>query len=152
MYQSFRMKAWLYVALAVSLVSSGSCTSGQTVGDKGGRMSKVTNELAALYEEYSAYVASGRGGVFKPNDPLVRVIDDRVVIDAVASSDVNVLKSDLMSLGMQEAVAFGRIVSGQLPISAIPALATLPSLNFASAASAALQRGQEALPPGRPDR
>jgi len=115
-------------------------------------MSKVTNELAALYEEYSAYVASGRGGGFKPNDPPVRVIDDRVVIDAVASSDVNVLKSDLMSLGMQEAVAFGRIVSGQLPIFAIPALATLPSLNFARAASAALQRGQEARPPGRPDR
>jgi hypothetical protein len=146
------MKAWLYVALAVSLVSNWNCTSAQTAADKDRRVSKVTEELSALYEEYSAYLASGRGGVFKPKNPLVRVIDDRVVIDAVASSDANVLKYDLMSLGMQEAVAFDRIVSGQLPISAIPALARLPSLNFARAASAALQRGQEPLPPGRPGR
>ena len=152
MSAGFLMKVWLYVALAVSLVSNGSCTSAQTAEDKDGRTSKVTQELSALYEEYSAYLASGRSGMFKPKNPLVQVVGDRVVIDAVASGDANVLKSDLESLGMQEAVAFGRIVSGQLPISAIPALATLPSLNFASAASAALQRGQEALPPGRPDR
>src|SRR5262245_59820719 len=112
------MKVWLYVTLAVSLVLNGSCTSAQTAEDKG-RTSKVTQELSALSEEYSAYLASGRSGMFKPKNPLVRVIDDRVVIDAVASGDVNVLKSDLESLGMQEAVAFGRIVSGQLPISAI---------------------------------
>ena len=78
--------------------------------------------------------------MFRSKDPLVRVVDDRVVVDAVASGDVNALKSDLISLGMQEAVAFGRIVSGQLPISAIPAMAALPSLNFARPASAFLQR------------
>jgi hypothetical protein len=81
----------------------------------------------------------------------VRVIDDRVLVDAVASDDVNALKADLVSLGMQQAVAFGRIVSGQLPISAIPAMAALPSLNFARA-SAAMQRGQEPLSPETPNR
>ena len=46
-----------------------------------------------------------------------------------------------MSLGMQRAVAFGRIVSGELPISAIPAMAGLPSLNFARAAFGLKQGG-----------
>jgi hypothetical protein len=110
-------------------------------------MSKVAPELAALYNEYSSYLASHKAGVFRSNDPLVRVIDDRVVVDAVASGDVNALKSDLMSLGMQQAVAFGRIVSGEIPISAIPAMAALPSLNFARAASALLQGRSEPRSP-----
>jgi len=110
-------------------------------------MSKVAAELAALYDEYSSYLASHKAGVFRSADPLVRVIDDRVVVDAVASGDVNVLKADLMSLGMQQAVAFGRIVSGQLPISAILAMAALPSLNFARAASALPQGGSKPRSP-----
>ena len=135
------MRPWLYLILTVFVLSSASCTptSAQTTEAKVGGMSKVAPELAALYNEYSSYLASHKAGVFRSNDPLVRVIDDRVVVDAVASGDVNALKSDLMSLGMQQAVAFGRIVSGQLPISAIPAMAALPSLNFARAASALLQ-------------
>lgn len=72
------------------------------------------------------------------------------MVDAVASVDANVLKVDLVSLGMQQAVAFGRIVSGQLPISAIPKIARLPSLKFARAASGALQRDQEPLFTGTP--
>jgi len=139
------MRLCLYLILALFVVSSASCTptSAQTTEAKVGGMSKVAPELAALYNEYSSYLASHKAGVFRSNDPLVRVIDDRVVVDAVASGDVNALKSDLMSLGMQQAVAFGRIVSGQLPISAIPAMAALPSLNFARAASALLQGGRQ---------
>ena len=134
---------WLFILFAASLVSSPSCTptSAQTVGDKAAQMPKVAAELVTLYDEYSSYLTSDSARPFKPTDPLVRVIDSRVVVDAVASGDVNVLKSDLVSLGMQEAVAFGRIVSGQLPISAIPAMAALSSLNFARAASAITQGG-----------
>ena len=141
------MRPWLIFALFV--VSSASCTptSAQTTEAEVGGMSKVAPELAALYNEYSSYLASHKAGVFRSNDPLVRVIDDRVVVDAVASGDVNTLKSDLMSLGMQQAVAFGRIVSGQLPISAIPAMTALPTLNFARAASALLQGGPEPRSP-----
>jgi hypothetical protein len=115
-------------------------------------MSKVGPELISLYEQYSSYVKSHNAGAFQPTDRLARVIDDRVVVDAVASDDVNALKADLVSLGMQQAVAFGRVVSGQLPISAIPAMADLPSLNFARAASASMHRGQEPLSPVTPNR
>ncbi len=137
-----------------SLVSSASCTltSAQTIGHKTERMSKVAQELIALYDEYSSYLASHNARAFQSANPLVRVIDDRVVVDAVASGDVNALKADLVSLGMQQAVAFGRIVSGQLPISAIPAMAALPSLNFARAAATSMQRGQDPLSPMTPNR
>jgi hypothetical protein len=47
------------------------------------------------------------------------LVDDRVVVDAGASGDANVLKSDQEPLRMQGAVAFGRIVSGQLPVSVL---------------------------------
>src|SRR5678815_4307459 len=57
------------------------------------------------------------------------------------SGDVNALKADLESLGMQNAVAFGRIVSGQLPVSAIPAAARLTSLRFARSVVAVTSAG-----------
>jgi hypothetical protein len=147
------MRRWLLILLIESLIASTSCTltNAQNVGDKPGKMSKVGPELITLYNQYSSYVASHNPGAFQPTDRLVRVIDDRVVVDAVASGDVNALKADLVSLGMQQAVAFGRIVSGQLPISAIPTIAALPSLNFVRA-SAAMQRGQKPLSPETPNR
>lgn len=122
----------------------------QAAGDKPESVSKLAPELVALYDEYSSYLASGKRGAFKAANPLVRVIDDRVVVDAVASGDVEALKSDLVSLGMQKAVSFGRMVSGQLPISAIPAMAALPSLKFARAASVSTGKKQELLPQDTP--
>jgi len=115
-------------------------------------MTKVGSELIALYDEYSSYLASGKRGVFKPSNPLVRVVDDRVIVDAVASDDVNVLRSNLEGLGMQQAVSFGRVVSGQLPIRAIPSMAELSSLNFARAATAVLQGAPPSVLPDVPNR
>jgi len=107
---------------------------------------KLGAELITLYDEYSSYIGSGKQGVFKSNNSLVRVVDDRVIIDAVASVDANALKTDLETLGMRQAVSFGRIVSGQLPIRAIPSMAELSSLNFARAATAVLQEPQSVNP------
>jgi hypothetical protein len=134
------MILWPYLILIVSLTSPIGCasTSAPTNQAKPRALSKVGPELAALYDEYSAALAAEKAAGFRSANPLVRVIEDRVVIDAVASDDVNVLKADLESLGMQQAVAFGRIVSGQLPIPAIPAMSGLPSLDFARASSAML--------------
>ncbi|HEY7555381.1 MAG TPA: hypothetical protein VIH18_11290 [Candidatus Binatia bacterium] len=137
------MTVRLCMLLAALLVTTECCNTGgaQTAKDNAGGMAKVAVELRSVYDEYSTYVASHQGGVFQPTSRLVRVVDDRVVIDAVAAGDVDVLKSDLESLGMRHAVAFGRTVSGELPIAAIRAMGALPSLNFARAASALLQGG-----------
>jgi hypothetical protein len=122
------MKLWL-LFLAALLFLAESSANAQT--GKDGTLAKLTHSLTALYSRYNGHLAELTTAAFSSDDPLIRLVGDRVVIDAVASGDANVLKSDLESLGMQEAVAFGRIVSGQLPISAIPAVAALASLRFA---------------------
>jgi hypothetical protein len=82
-----------------------------------------------------------REGWLTPSNPLLRVSKGQVVIDAVASGDVHALRADLEALGMQGAVAFGRIVSGWVPISAIEGMAALASLQFARSASATTHVG-----------
>src|SRR5262249_23170723 len=131
------MKRWLAVVAAV-LISGGSPASAQT--GKDGPMAKVTHSLAALHEQYMAQMAQRSAVSFRSNDPLVRVVNDRVVVDAIASGNVDTLKSDLMFLGMDNAIAFGRIVSGHLPIWAIPSAAALASLQFAHPRSSYRQR------------
>ena len=91
-------------------------------------MGKLTHSLVLLHEQYVAQLRQRSAAPFSSNDSLITLVNDRVVVDAVASSDVNVLKSDLVSFGMQQAVAVGRVFSDQLPISAIPIAAGLASL------------------------
>jgi hypothetical protein len=149
--QSRAVRDQIYLLLVVALVAYvGGCTmsEAQPTGSKAGWTAKVAPELITLYDEYSNYLASGKSGVFQSTNSLVQVIDDRVVIDAVASGDATILKTDLESLGIQRAVAFGRVVSGQLPILAISRMATLTSLNFARAASALLQGSGAPVRPG----
>jgi len=109
--------------------------------DKDGAMQKISPELLALYDAYLA--AQRRGIPFTVNDPLVRVVDDRVMVDAVASSSVAALETDLSSLGMRETVSAGRILSGQLPIASIAAVASLQSLRFVRAAASGTHGGTE---------
>src|SRR4029079_5799550 len=102
------MKHWMVICgLAVLLIClGGRPASAQNA--KNGPMAKLAHSLVNLHEQYTTYL-SQRGAVpFSSSDPLVTVVDQRVVVDAVASGDPNVLKADLESLGMQQAVAFGR--------------------------------------------
>jgi hypothetical protein len=106
---------------------------------------KISPDLLALHESYRA--ARQRGGDFRSDNPLLRVVDDRVVIDATAAGDARALEADLVALGVRHAAVFGRIVSGELPIAAIPTLETLASLAFARpAASMGRSRGQPEMP------
>ena len=73
---------------------------------------------------------------FSSGDPFVSLVGDRVVIDAVAVGNAASLKTNLVSLGMRNAVSYGRIVSGQLPVASLPAAARLANLRFARPAAA----------------
>jgi hypothetical protein len=120
---------WLVPAvISATLLGCGTAAgvSDQTEGGTPQNPTKVSADLVQLYEA----ARSGR----TPRD-------ERVVIDAVASGDVTALKADLEGLGMQDAVAFGRIVSGRLPVSAISALNGLASLQFARPAHATTHPG-----------
>ena len=127
------IRRWLFILATVHILVASSAKA-QT--SKGGPMAKLTHSLARLHTQHAARQSQRSAAPFSSNDPLITLVDDRVVVDAVASGDINVLKSDLVALGMQQAVAFGRVVSGQLPISAIPAAAGLASLRFAQSAAA----------------
>jgi hypothetical protein len=106
---------------------------------------KVAPELLALHESYRE--AQQRGAGLRSDNSGLRVIDDRVVIDATATGDALVLQADLVDLGMRNAAVFGRMVSGELPIAAIPTLTTLASLAFARAAAAqGRSRGRPEVP------
>ena len=103
-------------------------------------LAKVGHSLITLHQRYSARLATPPTTQVA-DDPFVRLVGDRVVVDAVAEGDVEALKTDLELLGMQEAVVFGRIVSGQLPIASIPDAAVLANLRFAQAAAAITHAG-----------
>jgi hypothetical protein len=98
---------------------------------KEGPLSKLDHALIALYENQQSSITQGQGVGSAPYNRLLRVSEGRVQIDAVAAGDVETLRADLEALGMQGAVAFGRVVSGRLPISALGSMAALDSLLFA---------------------
>lgn len=131
--------------MAVVVVALFSAISGCTSADSHRVVSvsesspRISPELIALYYEYSSQPAAARKEPFRTGNVLVRIIDDHVLVDAVASGDVNVLKADLVALGLRDGVSFGRVVSGQLPISSIPSLSELASLGLARAAAATIQ-------------
>ena len=64
--------------------------------DKGGGLPKVGSDLDRLYQEYQQHFEQqGRAQGFEPSNTLLPVSGNLVVIDAVASGDVNALKQDL---------------------------------------------------------
>ena len=98
-------------------------------GPEGG---KVSPKLTALYEEHAAHQAAARTTAFRSRDRLARVVaGDRVVVDVTADGDVRALEAALAGLGLRHSAVFGRIVSGELPIAAIPALPNVAGLRLA---------------------
>ena len=106
---------------------------------------KVSPELVALSQSYRQ--AAARNVPFRSDDPRLLIEDGCVAIDAVAEQDGSKLRERLVGLGLRNAASFGRVVSGQLPIEAIPALEGVEGLAVVRAASA--RRGSRAAPEER---
>ena len=109
-------------------------------------MAKVSADLLALYAEYQAYLqqTSGRGAAapaFKSTNTIAPVAGGSVVIDTAASGDPQALAADLRALGADKVTVFGRMVSARVPITAIPALKNLSSLQFARPAYTVIRGG-----------
>jgi len=118
---------------------------GKDLVGKDGPMAKVGPDLILTFHEHRDFLA--RGGLarfkqrFKPSNPLIRTRDDTVVVDIVASGNVNTLKVELQALGMQDAAVFGRYISGRLPIDQLDKVAALSTLRFARPAYAMTRAG-----------
>src|SRR5258706_7612186 len=129
-------RAWL---LAVCLILAALPAAAQT--GKSARLGKLTETLIDLQAQQEARAAGLRSAPLQSANPLTKLVEERVVINAVAEDDAETLKAELEALGMENAVAFGRIVSGQLPVSAIADAAGLRSLRFAREAMATTHAG-----------
>lgn len=100
---------------------------------KVGAMSKCGNSLARLFSQYRAHINKGSKAPFKPSNRFVQFANGRVMIDARASINGDVLLNDLKRLGLQNAARFGPVVSGLFPVAAIDKAVALDSLRAISA-------------------
>ena len=88
----------------------------------------VGQDLLNLLDEYQAFRALHPDSAFTSVNPLLRIRDDQVLVDATASGEAEALLAELEALGLKNGSAFGRVVSGWLPITAIAALENLQHL------------------------
>ena len=95
----------------------------------------VSQDLLNLLEEYQAFRAANPEAAFTSTNPLLRIRDDQVLADATATGEAEALLAELEALGLQNGSAFGRVVSGWLPIVAIAALENLQHLKSIHASS-----------------
>jgi subtilisin family serine protease len=142
---------WVVMTLALALRVDGALAEEPMklilpeglVGQKAS--TKAHPSLAALYQEHQVWqrATAGRPGAaaFRSKDPLMRLSDGYVVIDAVASGDPERLRADLERLGMKHSAVYGRMVSGGLPITAIKGLESLESLKSVRPAMARTRTG-----------
>ncbi|MEZ6190394.1 MAG: SdrD B-like domain-containing protein [Phycisphaerales bacterium] len=103
--------------------------------------------LASLYEQYTLFqettpnVPPGEVPVvFASPDPLTQVTAGHVAIEAIGYDTTDVLKNELLRLGLQNAVQVSYVVAGQLPIASIVQLPLLESLRFVRAEAPAYTR------------
>jgi hypothetical protein len=123
-----KMRTGLALVITLALLAFGSGAA--LAGAKDGHQGKVSAALMALHAELLAHRVEQGSAPFAHHVGPMRLIGERVVVNAVALGNAAALRAQLVTLGMQQPVVHGRVVSGQLPITAIPALAGLGELRF----------------------
>ncbi len=94
-----------------------------------GKPTKVSADLLELNKKFDAHMKlNGVATDFKPEDNKFRIANDLVLIEAIAVSNANALKQDLSALGGVGLESVNFLVSGYVPIAAIPAIEALDSL------------------------
>ncbi|RDC65606.1 S8 family serine peptidase [Adhaeribacter pallidiroseus] len=97
-------------------------------------LAKIGTELAELHLNQKAgtsQIQKLSSGGLRKKSPL-QIEGDYVVIEAIAEPNQTAkLLSELKALGMTHAAAYGRMVSGLMPISTLNKVAALPNLHFA---------------------
>lgn len=133
--RSFKITLFYWLVLLPSLAIN---VQAQTVPNykmaASNPLSKIGSELTELHVNQKAGTnkvqRQGPGNLTKKN--LLQVQGDYVVIEAVAEpSQTTQLLSDLQALGMTQGAAYGRMVSGLMPIKNLDKVAALKNLHFA---------------------
>jgi hypothetical protein len=99
-----------------------------------GSLTKLSSDLATLFTGInssslqSTNLQSTNGLI--ANQSFLQITGDNVAIEATADTDLDQLLTDLQSLGLQQSFAFGRVISGVIPISELGNAAALSSLRL----------------------
>jgi hypothetical protein len=101
---------------------------------KTGFLAKMDSTLASVLGQFQGQAARALSYPLAPNHARALVSDGSILVDAVAAGDTQLLRDDLLALGMTQSTTFGSIVSGWLPLDALDDMAVLDSLQFSSAA------------------
>lgn len=111
--------------------------AGDDLDGKDGPMAAMGLALTQLYNEYLLWLNQGDGAPLDPSNENVAIFTNHFTqLDCVANGDVNQLRADLEALGMNVSAVVGSTVSGMVPMAAIPEIAGLVSLRFATPAFA----------------
>ncbi len=98
-----------------------------------GKIDPALIELKSEFEQ-GARLKSGRSG-FQSDNPLLQITDGKVVVDIVSQTPDNEgLKKTLEAAGMKITGAFGRVISGIIPIESIDKLNSIAALRYAKPA------------------
>ena len=99
--------------------------------------SRLSPDLKKLYDNSTLNAQKAISGLSKTipnNDALnkyMQIKGDRVVVDITAKTDVNAAKTELQKIGLEVKAVYGRVISGIIPISALPQLEAATSVKFA---------------------
>ena len=101
------------------------------------KSSKLDSQLLALHAEFEVYIESGASpDTFDSVQRALSFKDGAVLIDAIASNDVSVLRDELESAGATVLASAGLTVSCYFPVEGLSRLETLPGLRHARASVA----------------
>jgi len=116
----------LVFTLLVVFVAYSCAASGGSV-DK----SVVDHALLELLQEFNRHKSDSQPDEpFQAANSQLRIVDNSVLIDVIASDNVNKLENDLRRLGATHLSSYDRTVSCFFPISNIEQLVVLESLQF----------------------
>ena len=132
------MRVTVRTALAIlSIILTSSCAVGDSqavVPVKPVKHEKVDQVLIELQDQFIRHKETGGDSErIEGTYPQVRIVNERVLVDAIATKGTVELENELRRLGATNLSSYGRIVSCYLPIASIAQLAAIDNLQFARA-------------------
>ncbi|HEY4209369.1 MAG TPA: S8 family serine peptidase [Puia sp.] len=96
---------------------------------------RLSPELKALSNNFgpNAKIAQSNQKPTVPTDALnsfLQIKGDKIVVDVTASGDLQTTRAELIKMGFQVKASFGRIISGLIPLSALPQLESAASIRW----------------------
>jgi hypothetical protein len=121
---SFVLTLTLLAGAVVPAFAAASTPEEQLVDEvKNGPLQKIGPWLANLYQEYQR---SGNKKAFATKNPVLKLSSGKVGVDLYAN-DPAALKTSLTAMGATNIRSLGRLVSAEVPVSALGQLAGLAS-------------------------